>query len=336
MLQKLYTSLQEILRFEGVKDEIDPKLDTFCDVVGSYYLVEEIRCSKKDCHQKHKSGAIVKLGSGALSYIGNRCAKGIFGENYERAWESHREAIVLPQLRRELVAFKHSLEGITKRAAVIDGQLPKYTELRQKLSQFFPEVNRYVVALYHSGKNKVVYEKEREKQQIDRLRAMNPTVPIERWKFEEVTVGYLAGLAVFEGFNPSTILRADLLPGIESIAEANPYTLPKKDVFALHRWGLEVEYKLSRLEKWVGSAEAFFTDENLGILKALSSNGRLKPEIDRLSLTELNRLELRAANEQFKSARQEKKISESQPDGSKENGRIAVGMRAYRRLTGGQ
>ena len=114
------------------------------------------------------------------------------------------------------------------------------------------------------------------------------------------------------------------------------YDIMYTKFFALHRWSLEVEYKLSRLEKWAGSAEAFFTDENLGILKALSSNGRLKPEIDRLSLTELNRLELRAANEQFKSARHEKKISESQPDRPKENGRIAVGMRAYRRLTGGQ
>lgn len=335
-MQKVFTSFAEIEKFDRLVDEIDAKFDPFRDVIGSYFLQTEIRCSKKDCHQSHKQGAVVELASGKVSYIGHRCAKNEFGENFEIAWEAHKERILLPQLRAELTSFKANLSKVQTRIRLLSEAIPQRSQLLAKFVHFFPYLTQDLRRRSAEGNSRVMTERERTAQEIEQMLSLNSRLSAVSVRYESVVAGSLQGLAIFQDRQIHGLLQS-LDAGCQNLTIANPYLLPKKEVFSMHRWTREADHGMSSLGQWVSDADRFFSEDNFRVLKMINGSGPLQSEVARVGLQELRHLQLHAVNQELvKKVEERPKIAVGTDVASGSDRRHSAGMRAFQRLMSGK
>jgi hypothetical protein len=262
-------SAADITSRERYKAPIDPAANPFKRIVRHYWLRIPIQCAIKSCRQPHNDGFLVELVSGDETNIGHVCGKKYFGMSFAEGVDNYRRDILGPELRQKLLLSKNSIRSI----------LPKVEELcaeeeatlgRQKRNfrRLFPQLCKVLSQRAARGQSTITQARQRPHDEIERLVALNPGTPRDRFVYEEVTVAQIKGLKTFEE-NLHELLHGQLREPIEEFLLGNVALMTVEQLIKTDTWLRYIDETLSRAESAIADARAFFSEDNIESLRYL-------------------------------------------------------------------
>lgn len=155
---------------ERYVDCIDPTLVRLKRVIQPYYLRTLMCCSLTTCHQEHLEGVLVELEDGRFSNIGHVCGSRPenFGEQLTREMQFFGEA----QVRRDAIHRLQDRATITTRFDAILFLRHQHYLWQARIDTFLAsfKLSQHLQSRSSQpGGHVVVEERERTKEEIDRL-----------------------------------------------------------------------------------------------------------------------------------------------------------------------
>ena len=187
---------RDFYRIPNYVDVIDPKIHELGRIVEPYNLQEMCPCAL--CGTPHRNGYLITLADGRVSNIGNVCGTKNYGEKFEAEERRYTEQVLRPAA---IKAISEAIPKLRQNLSELDALAREADELssyKTALREQFPELYRALQRRAASGDSRVVTAVERTRQDIENLRALNPTTPLEGLRYKEVEIGALRGLKVIE------------------------------------------------------------------------------------------------------------------------------------------
>lgn len=266
------TSTADITSRPRYTDDVIPERNPFKRIIKPYYLHVPMQCGIGSCKTWHNDGFLVELENGDETNIGHVCGGKYFGTRFLDGVESYTREKLLPELRLRLGLEKPKINAALP-------QLRTWCELesqvlgkqRRNFRRIFQTLSKELSRRASRGDVAVTTHRERSNEEIERLGALNPNVPRERFRYEEVRVAELQGIRTFD-HNLHELLHTTLLGKAQEFLDAPLATLKLQKLIEWDSWSRIFDDEMSRARTVLTDAQNFFSSNNFEALRQLGGS----------------------------------------------------------------
>jgi hypothetical protein len=266
-----FKSWEEIIARPDYRTDVHPgnaKLDT---IIG-WYTLRDIRCGLQDCHQVHGMGLVVRTSDGRETNIGHNCGETHFQATFRTLRNRLNQEKTVRFRRQQVRDIQGRREQLQERVQQLRDMPHGADWLNKSLTNFrnaYPKgLVRRLSDRAQRGDNVVTASRERTSAQIDDLMAFNDSLRREDLRYEDVPVGRLEGLEIFQR-SIRDIVIFELEQRLQELGEIDVLLLSGNELRAWAAWVGHVDTLIAEAEELINEGQLFFMPNNLRLFERL-------------------------------------------------------------------
>ncbi|MCF6263711.1 MAG: hypothetical protein L3J24_09030 [Xanthomonadales bacterium] len=281
------TCIEDIKNRFQYKPSVDTQNARLIEVIEPYNLPEKggkISCSIKSCHTPHYKGYLIKTSDNTETNIGKDCGKKHFPDfvvHFNKATKKHR-----------IRSKQEQLNGIIEQKCEIYSRINDLIHQEyggswcqkayKNFSKHYP--NQAIDDLKQRAIRNdatISYSRKRTETEVSDMLASNPGSKREEWLYEDIPVGVLAGLDIFQQ-SIRSILIEKLTNPLNELTQTDKTNLSTAKLNKFARWAGDIELLFNEAEQLIKANRKFFQHDNLILLIKLDISEQAKQEINLL------------------------------------------------------
>lgn len=284
-------------RIPGYVAKIDHTKEVFEDVLSHHRFKHYSKCSLLACGTPYKDGYVLLWQSGAISNVGNCCAKKYLGAGFTDRLEKYQQEREMPRLMSRLQISKQQASGYRKQADSLRNNLQELAEKKRAFERLFPNVWSTLVKSFKENVYPVVIVRE---SYATIYNDQNEDTGRKRLQHEESKVGEIRGLEYLRK-HALPILTTQVYEVLDQIEKVNFGSMSFKALYALSIETNSIDEGLAEATRLAKFGNAFFSKQTMLLINQLQGNSILEKEARTFNLTTL------VACEQIVAKRESKK-----------------------------
>lgn len=270
----------------GFRESVDPQQSPLKRIITHYHLSDETACGLKSCRQPHREGFLVELIGGGCTNVGHVCGRQ-FGERFATEHRLYAEREIRPKAIALLQETMQRIKAQLQEFDQLEAAAEKISKRKISLREIYPKLYDDLKRRGANARAAVFSTRERSQEEIQELRALNPSGPSPS-PFEEVHEGTLEGLRCLVTTYGDEIKGA-LTGRARALLQIEASQLPLDILLEWERWCLHLDDSLERANSLIKEGARFFSDSNLKLLKWIPASSGDRRSIASLTVTLLDK-----------------------------------------------